>query len=292
MTPSQRKPLEEALEHARSILAGVQHERAATVLEEIDRALSGFDADETPTGTRRRTAEESGARPAVDIGLPAELLDVACHDLKDPLAAIVMGSAFLAKSLPDDDPSARARKLVQAIQRSADRLNRIVQNLLDFAKLERGRIVPAKAEHELAAVVEEGAKRLVGPAAEQHVRIVCDVVDPEKRVFCDSERIAQAIVHIGSNAVRYTPEGGEVTIRGRTTDGEVAISITDQGPGISGERRAHVFDRYYHMRRSPRDGTGLGIAIARGLLLAHGGDLRLEAKSDRGTTFTLVFPAR
>jgi signal transduction histidine kinase len=299
MTPSQGKPVEDALMQARSVLAQVESPSVADVLKEIDRALSGFDADETPTGTRRRPSSgQSGERRAVEGGLPAELLDVACHDLKDPLAAIVMGAAFLAKSLPTEDETVRAHKLVHAIQRSADRLNRIVQNLLDFAKLERGRIVPAKAQHELAAVVEEGAKRLSASAAERNVRIVSDVIEPARHVFCDSERIAQAIVHIGSNAVRYTPEGGEVTVRGRFADGTagdgatVTIAIVDQGPGITGERRDHIFDRYYHMRRSPRDGTGLGIAVARGLLLAHGGELRLDATGEGGSTFTLAFPAR
>jgi signal transduction histidine kinase len=284
MTPSGAKAAEDALQQARALLAGVEDQRVTGVLNAIAVALTGFEETESPTGTRRR--------PRPDASLPAELLDVACHDLKDPLAAIVMGSAFLIKSLPEEDRNARARRLVGAIQRSADRLNRIVQNLLDFAKLERGRIVVAKGEHELGALVEESAQRLVLLASERNVKIVADVIEPARRVFCDAERIAQAIGHLGSNAVRYSPEGGLVTIRARANEGTTSISVIDSGPGISGERRDHVFDRYYHMRRSPRDGTGLGIAIARGLAEAHNGTLALEPTGDQGTTFTLSFPDR
>jgi len=117
-------------------------------------------------------------------------------------------------------------------------------------------------------------------------------VEPAYRVSCDAERIAQAIAHLGSNAVRYSPSGQTVTIRGRRAERSVEISILDRGPGIAGDRRDHLFDRYYHMRRSPRDGTGLGIAIACGLVEAHGGSVRLDATGDEGTTLTLAFPDR
>src|SRR5262249_52711090 len=151
---------------ARALLAGVEDDRVAGVVSAIALALSGFQ-EESPTGTRRRTSP--------DAALPAELLDVACHDLKDLLAAIVMSSGFLIKSLPDEHDKVRARRLVGAIQRSAERLNRIVQNLLDFAKLERGRIVVAKGEHELGALVEESAQRLATLASERKVQVVADV---------------------------------------------------------------------------------------------------------------------
>jgi signal transduction histidine kinase len=134
-------------------------------------------------------------------------------------------------------------------------------------------------------------QRIVEQASARHVRVVADVVEPGGRVFCDAERIAQAVGHLGSNAVRYSPEGGEVTIRARVNDGTATLSVVDHGSGISGARRDHIFDRYYHMRQSPRDGTGLGLAIARGLAEAHGGSLTLEATGDAGTTFTLSFPS-
>jgi signal transduction histidine kinase len=284
MNPTGAKTVEDALTEARALLADVEQERVAGVLREIDHALSGFDPEESPTGMRKR--------PSLDATLPAELLDVACHDLKDPLAAIVMGAAFLNKSLPDGDGSERARRLVAAIQRSSDRLGRIVQNLMDFAKLERGRIVLSKGEHELGVLALESAKRLDDYARERNVHVVVDADPPEHRVLCDAERVAQAVGHLGTNAVRYTRDGGIVTVRARIRDGTVAIAVIDQGPGISGARREHLFDRYYHMGQSPRDGTGLGIAIARGLVEAHGGALSLEATGASGSTFTLSFPDR
>jgi signal transduction histidine kinase len=292
MTPSGAKSPRDALEEARALLSGLDDDRAVAVLREIERALGGMADEETPTGTRRRVRDPAScvAPAPFDPALPAELLDVACHDMRDPLAAIVMGSAFLAKSLPADD--ARARRLVNGIQRSAERLTRTVQNLLDFAKLERGALVLVKGEHELGALVEEGAMRLSPLATERGVQVVLDVVGPAHRFSCDVERIAQAIAHLGSNAVRYSPPGQTVIIRGRRTERSVEISIVDHGPGITGDRRDHLFERYYHMRRSPRDGTGLGIAIARGIVEAHGGSVRLDSTGNEGTTFTLAFPGR
>ncbi len=222
-----------------------------------------------------------------------EVLDVVCHDLKDPLAAIVMGSAFLLKTLPQDGANdVRVRRLALAMQRSADRMNRLVKNMLDYTRLERGRIELKRAEHELGALVDGAALRLSAAAAEKGVRIVCDVLEPGRRIWCDRERIEEAIVQLGTNAVRYTKAPNEVTLRARGDDATASVTVTDHGPGIKADRVAHLFDAEYHMRQLPRDGTGLGLAIAHGLAVAHGGALKLDHTGESGSALTITIPSR
>jgi two-component system sensor histidine kinase KdpD len=306
MSAPQESPRRRALKRARALLAGLEGPEIAAIVCDIDRALGaagsgdaterketkpreGF-SSEAPTGTRLRQADPA-PRASAETASPAELLDVALHDIKDPLAALVMGAAFLGRVIPEGEPGERARRLVGAMQRSADRLNRTVQNLLDFARLERGRLALSYGDHDLHGIVAEAATRLAARAKERHVSLVQDLPDGALPVHADLERIVQTIVHLGANAIRYAPEGSDVTLRARVDGGAASVSVTDRGPGIAGERREHIFDRHYHLRRTPREGTGLGLAIARGFVEAHRGRLRLDAAGPGGTTFTFTFPS-
>jgi signal transduction histidine kinase len=233
--------------------------------------------------------------PSADVrggiaGIDAELLDVVGHDLKDPLAALVMGSAFLLKSLPDDEANARTRKMAQAIQRSAERMSALVKNLIDFARLERQSVVLAPRAHPIGEIADAFTRRLASAAQERMVVIGLDVADAAAMIFCDRERIEDALAHLGSNAVRYAPAGTEVVLRARVTEGAFVASISDRGAGLSDERREHLFDHEWHMRQKPRDGTGLGLTIARRLAALHGGEVRLDETGPRGSTFTLTIP--
>jgi signal transduction histidine kinase len=274
-----------ALHEARALLAGVEHDGAREVVRVIDQALASFPEEEAPTGMRRRPAqaEDHG-------GVELEALDVVAHDLKDPLSAILMGSAYLLKALPDDEASARARKMATAIHRSAERMSRLVKNLLEVARIERGRLALAKAPHELVEIIERAASKIEPLAAEKGVTLAVSVQGGGTRLVVDVDRATDAIVHLASNAVRFTPPGKRVSLTARAERAEVVVEVADEGPGIDGERLAHLFDRYYHMRQRPREGTGLGLAVAHGVIEAHGGSTRLVSTGAQGSTFAITLP--
>jgi signal transduction histidine kinase len=269
----------DALHEARALLTGIEHDGAREAVEAIDRALASF-PEEGPTGMRVRAGQLTD-----DL----ELLDVVTHDLKDPLSAILMGSGYLLKSLPEDLANARVRKMAAAIQRSAERMNRLVRNLLELARMERGRLVLARSEHDMSDVIDRARRKIEPFAAEKDVLLEVRV-QGAARLDVDLERVSDAILQLGTNAVRYTPAGQAVLLAARAQDGEVVVEVTDRGPGIAGERLEHLFERAYHMRRSPRDGTGIGLAIARGVVEAHGGVLRLASTSPTGSTFAITLP--
>jgi signal transduction histidine kinase len=201
-----------------------------------------------------------------------------------------MGSAFLMRALPEDSSNLRARKMVAAIQKSADRLSSLVQNFIDFTNLERGRCLLSRAEHELVAIIDAAADRVAGAAAERRVRIVKDTSGGEVRISCDKDRLVNAIVELLKNAVRYTPPGGDVRISAKVTGDRAIVEVEDHGPGISGPRREHLFEPYWHMQQRPRDGAGFGLGVAQGLAAAHGGTVRLASTSASGSTFELSIP--
>ena len=264
------------LAHASNALEPANDPRIGPVLREIDRAIA------TESGVRVRagaTGTEGSDR----------FLSAVCHDLKDPLAAVLMGAAFLLRTTPVDPATVRTRRMIEAIIRSGERMNALVRNLVDFTKLQRGRLDLAVTDHDVAALLESAVEKLEGAAIAKEVRIEWEAGAP-LRVLCDAERFRHVVLLIAGNAIRYAPNGSVVTMRAAREDGFVRFSIIDGGPGMSPERVANLFDPYWHARQSPRDGTGLGIAIAKGFIEAQGGTVAVESAQGKGTTFSFTLP--
>ena len=272
-TPDPSKELDDALREARATVARAattrtEQGRVLAVLEELDRAIAASANDHARN----------------------YFLSVVCHDLKDPLAAVLMGAAFLLKTMPVDPANPRARRMVEAIARSGERMNGLMRNLVDFMRLEGGRIEVDAAPCEVAALLDAAAAKL-RPAAEAKEVAIVTAVSPGLKALCDAERFGQIVYQLGVNAIRYAPRNSDVTVRGDSEGGAARITIRDRGPGIGGERLANIFDPYWHARQSPRDGTGLGLAIAKGLVEAQGGRLEVQTAPGAGSTFGFTLPA-
>ncbi len=210
------------------------------------------------------------------------------HDLRTPLTSIQGFSQAIIDGA-SKDPAHHAR----IIHDEAGRLNRLVNELLDLARLSSGRLSMRHERVNLALIADNVAERLAIKAAEGGVRLVRDIQDAPD-IAGDGDRLAQVLTNLLDNALKFTPSGGAVGVMVGPAAGGVQVTISDTGQGIPPEDLPRIFERFYQAdkARGPRRGTGLGLAIAAEIVQAHGGRIRADSGGEgRGATFTLWFPA-
>ena len=233
--------------------------------------------------------EAAGAGPSPPGGASPKkprgrdpLLAAICHDLRAPLAAVTMGANFVLQTTPEDEASGRSRRVLQAILRSCKQMERLSEVEADAVELRLG-------VHDSGQMLETAAEGARPNALARNIEITVSRPEPGPPLHCDRERVLRALAHVLDNAVRFSPDGGVISLEEKERDGTIRFSVTDHGPGISEETLAHLYDRTWHAKRAERVGAGLGLAIVRGLVDAHGGQIEVDSKPG-STTFTLVFP--
>ncbi len=215
----------------------------------------------------------------------SSLLSSVSHDLRTPLA--VMTGA--ASTLLDDavDASTR-RELSETILQEAQRLNRLVRNLLDMTRLEAGAVRVKKEWQPLEEVVGSALNRLEEALAGREV--TTDLARDLPLVPLDAVLIEQVLVNLLENALKYTPPGSPLEIRARTRPGGVEVIVADRGPGIPPGEEQRIFDKFYRVGGAQSGGVGLGLAICRGIIMAHGGQLFVENRAGGGAEFRFQLP--
>jgi len=216
-----------------------------------------------------------------------DLLAIVSHDLRNPLGVVLASTSLLLKSNLPPDKQERARRQVEAIQRAGNRMNRLIRDLLDFASIQAGRLSVSLRPQDVAAMVTEVLDVMEPLASPKGQHLVADVA-PGLAIRCDHDRVIQLFSNLVGNAIKFTPDGGTITVRAVSESDGVRFSVSDTGPGIPREELAHVFDRYYQAQRKNRDGIGLGLSIARGIVEAHGGRIWAESEEGKGSTFSFT----
>jgi two-component system sensor histidine kinase KdpD len=217
------------------------------------------------------------------------LLNAVSHDLRTPLASIMAS----AGSLQQDDvvwTHEERQDFAQAIVDQAQRLNRIVGNLLDLSRIEGGSLRPDKGWYDLGALVDEVLGRL-RPQTARHT-ISTHVPDDLAAVSLDYVEIDQVLSNLIENAIKYAPEGTEIQVSVQRTNGDIRVAVEDHGPGIAPSSMRHLFDPFFRVvDGSPRPaGLGLGLAVAKGLVEAHGGRIWVENRPGGGARFAFTLP--
>lgn len=227
----------------------------------------------------------ASARDAVERR--EEILAVVSHDLRNPLNVVTMGATLLAEGA---EPGTPVREHASRILRASQRMNRLIQDLLDLASLERGRLALVRAPEDPAGIVNEALETFGGLAAERSVALRAELDPALPAVDADHDRALQVLGNLLSNAVRITPSGGSIVVGAELQDGEVVFRVTDTGPGIARDELPYLFQRYWRGRDASYRGTGRGLAIAKGIVEAHGGRIAVESELGRGTTFRFTLP--
>jgi len=214
------------------------------------------------------------------------------HELRTPLTAI-KGYAETLRDGGLRDPETAA-EFVQVIHRHAERLRALIEDLLDLASVEQGQARIDLAPVSLREVADQ-AEAVARPAAvEKRHTLTLDLPEDLPGVVADRDRLAQVLINLLDNAVKFTPEEGRIEVSARSSSGRVVVSVKDNGVGIPPEDIGRIFERFYRVGRS-RDrregGTGLGLAIAKHLTQAMGGTIEVESLPGSGTTFRVSLPA-
>jgi len=221
----------------------------------------------------------------------AEFISAVSHEMKTPLASIKAYVELLADGDAEDE--ATRDEFLDVINGQADRLKRLIDNLLNIARIEAGVVNVKKEEQSLNDVLDE-AFSVVQPAAEQKkIQLNKQLSPMYLGVLIDRDMVLQTAINLLSNAVKYTPEGGAVTLRSRAGQGHVVFEVEDTGVGLSEEDAARVFDKFYRVKKDQQmaPGTGLGLPLAKHIVEdVHGGRLQVHSIEGQGSTFRASLP--
>lgn len=226
-------------------------------------------------------------------GVRRDFVANASHELKTPLT-VIRGNA---ETLLDEDlPPELRQRFLRRLQANADRLQAILDDLLDLSRIESGGWAPEREHVSLSALASEAWRAFSEQAREKDVELELDIADEADGLEADASALTQVFSNLFSNALRYTPEGGRISVTGRRAGGErVRVEVQDTGAGIASAHLDRIFERFYRVdaARSRADGgTGLGLSIVRHLVERQGGSVEAESEPGRGTTIRFELPIR
>ena len=223
-----------------------------------------------------------------------DMLGIVSHDLRNPANAVKM----LARSIIDDDDKEHlpphVAERVRIIQQAAEQIDALIQDLLDTSRLRGGRLHVTPHAVDAALFCERSIESLQPLANASRVTLRLDLPARLPEVYADQGRVTQLLSNLIGNAIKFTPLGGSVSLTAHIDGDEVLFVVTDTGEGISADELPHVFDQFYQAPRGSRHGTrhgaGLGLAISRGIVEAHGGNIWIESTVGVGTTVRFSLP--
>jgi PAS domain S-box-containing protein len=219
------------------------------------------------------------------------ILAVVSHDLRNPLATILLNSTAVSDGLADEPAAAWVRDPLEWVARSAEQMNRLIDDLLDISRIESGNLSIDPVAVSSVALVREAADIFRSLARNRGIDLRVETPGSCPPVHADTGRILQVFSNLIGNAMKFTGEGGAISISVTCGDGEVTFVVEDTGQGIAPDKLPHIFERFWQATRSDRRGAGLGLAIVKGLVDAHGGRVWVESEVDVGTTVRFALPA-
>lgn len=219
--------------------------------------------------------------------LRSSLLSSVSHDLRTPLAAI-LGSAGTLLERGDSMKRNESRELLENIQTEGERLSRLIQNLLEATRLESGTVKLRKELYPLEEVVGSVLERIEKSLSDRDVNV--HIPEDLPSIPMDAILMEQVFMNLLENGIRYTPPKGHLEISAEARDGSVIVTVMDQGPGLKADEVERVFDKFY--RGESSKGAGLGLAICRAIVNAHGGRISAENGSSGGAAFRFTLPLK
>jgi signal transduction histidine kinase len=243
--------------------------------------------------TARREAELELERQNHQLrqldSLKDEFVALVSHELRTPLTSI---RGYLELISEDSNLTDEQLRFLETIDRNAQRLQRVVGDLLFVAQVEAGKLSLEQGAVDMNAVVEEAVQAAEPSAAAKSIAFSFELGElPE--IQGDRARLAQVVDNFISNAIKFTPTGGSVTVTTHARPGEIEIVVADTGMGIPTDELPLLFQRFFRAERATSGaipGTGLGLAIAKAIVAGHGGRIRVESEDGAGTTFRVILP--
>jgi two-component system phosphate regulon sensor histidine kinase PhoR len=222
----------------------------------------------------------------------SEFIDNLSHELRTPLSTVSLLAETLARDAEASDVPARMRERILKIEIETGHLVQMVSELLDLARIEGGSRLVLRDDVDLGTLAESSIERLRLFAERNAVTLIVDTEPGVPTIRGDEARLGQVFVNLVHNAIKFSPDGGDVQIVVRSEGPEVVAAVTDHGIGIAKADRVRIFERFYKADRARvrGGGTGLGLAIARHIIEGHGGRIWVESQAGRGSTFAFAIP--
>ena len=210
------------------------------------------------------------------------------HELRTPLTLIADPIEHIVN---DENLTKQQRNMLQIVEKNVSILMRLVNEILDFRKIQNKKMELTLSEFELTHYLKEWASTFESIATKRKIKV--ELITPAPiRLCADIYKVERICYNLLSNALKYTSEGGSITIKAKSTDETVEICIKDTGKGIAKEDIKHIFDRFYQVRNGSKDGTGIGLAIVKAFTELQGGTAKVESEVGKGSEFTITLPKR
>jgi signal transduction histidine kinase len=225
-------------------------------------------------------------------GLKNEFISTISHELRTPMTSI-KGYTDLLLSEKVGTLSEQQRRFMHVVKNNADRLTALVNDILDISRIETGRVKLKVTSINLARLIGDMADNFRGRMVEKSLELILDLPPRLPLIRGDEARVVQILENLASNAWKYTPEGGKVTVKARAVDGFVQVDVVDTGIGIAQRDLAHIFDRFYRTEQAEVravDGTGLGLAIVKMFVELLGGRIWVQSELNQGSIFSFTLP--
>jgi signal transduction histidine kinase len=215
-------------------------------------------------------------------------LGVVAHDLRNPLSLIVTTTELLQE---EDLEAGRRRQVLDIAMRAGKQMNRLIGDLLDTVQLESGHLTLDLEDVAVADLFRQVQETFNPLAQRRGIVLGSTLPDDDIRVHADSFRVSQVLGNLLGNAIKFTPEKGEVGLSVARDGSDAVFRVRDSGPGIPQEQVDHLFEQFWQARRNDKRGVGLGLTIAKGIVDAHGGRIWCDSIPGAGSTFSFALPA-
>jgi signal transduction histidine kinase len=220
-----------------------------------------------------------------------DFLGMVCHDLRDLLNGIVVSSAMLAQKLEAREDGNRGLADATRIQRYAERMNRLIGDLVDVASIDAGKLAVARSRGDAVSLVGEAVDALQISAVAKSVSLEAEGMSAPLPADFDHDRMLQVLANLIANSIKFTPEGGNIRVRcERLGNNELGFCVSDTGQGIPPDMLEAVFERFWQVGKNDRRGLGLGLYISKCIVEAHGGTIRAESTLGKGTRMIFTLP--
>ncbi len=266
----------------------IAREQTIGVLEAINKRGGAFTPEDIST-LQWLAAQAAVAIVNARLFLQSDLIAEMVHELRTPLQALLAGSQLLARP---GLPEAQRQEVVATLQSETARLSQLTTDFLDMARLESGRARFTLTQFDLAALIAEALDVIEPQAAQRGVRLLADPAPALPPIESDRAKLKQVLLNLLTNAVKYNHPDGAITVRADQAGGYFRIYVDDTGPGIPPEVLPRLFDKFFRAPASEAsaEGTGLGLPIARRIVQALGGELRVQSTVGQGSTFYFTLP--
>jgi signal transduction histidine kinase len=274
--------------------AAIQQERAAAdeslrlEREEHARMLHRLLPLERERTDRHLLTER--ARSDFAISNRDDFLGIVSHDLRNLLQGIVASAEMMAVRATDDEAGRQVLAGTQRIERYAARMVRLIGDLVDVTSIDAGQLAVTPRRQDLYALVAEAVATFEPAASAKRIALLLDSAESPVLADFDHDRIMQVLANLLTNAVKFTPDGGKVSVHVGHAEGKALCRVSDTGPGIPGDMLESVFERFWQVGKNDRRGLGLGLYISRCIVAAHGGSIWVESRMGEGSSVSFTLP--